>query len=171
MSAAGAGAADGAPESYGALVERAIDLGALVARVAHPGAGAVATFLGTVRDEHGGRPVTALDYAAYGAMAARELAAVAAEGARRWAGARVALEHRIGALALGEASVAIVVSHPHRGPAFDACRWLLEVIKRRVPIWKREHYADGEVGWVDAREGAGQPPADVADEAPLVGSA
>ena len=149
----------------GALVDVPLELGRLVTEVAHQGAGAIATSVGTVRDAHGGRAVTALDYRAYAPMAARELDAVARETARRWPGAHVALEHRVGALALGEASIAIAVSHPHRAPAFDACRWALEVVKRRVPIWKREHYADGEPAWVDAREGVALPPADVRDEA------
>lgn len=148
----------------GALVTTPIDLPALVTEVAHTGAGAIASFVGTVRDVHAGRPVTALEYHAYVPMAGRELAAVADEAARRWSGARVALEHRVGSLALGEVSVAIVVAHAHRGPAFDACRWMLEVIKRRVPIWKREHYVDGSRTWVDAREGTALPSPDVADE-------
>ena len=152
--------------SRGALVHGPIDLGALVAEAAHAGAGAITTFAGTVRDVHAGRAVTALEYHAYAPMAARELDALAREAARRWPGSRVILEHRVGLLALGEVSVAIVATHAHRGPAFEACRWVLEVVKRRVPIWKREHYADGSRGWVDAREGTGLPPADIADERP-----
>jgi molybdopterin synthase catalytic subunit len=147
----------------GALVDRALDAPALIRSVSHAGAGAVVTFIGTVRDEHLGRRVVALDYAAYAPMAERELQAIAEEASRRWAAARVAVAHRVGALALGESSVAIAVSHPHRGPAFDACRWVLETIKRRVPIWKREHYADGTIAWVDAREGTAPTP-DVRDE-------
>jgi molybdopterin synthase catalytic subunit len=95
-----------------------------------------------------GRDVTGIDYAAYEAMAARELTAIAHEVAAR-TGARVAVEHRIGTLVLGEASVAIAAAHAHRAPAFDACRAVIEEIKRRVPIWKREHYADGGRAWVD----------------------
>lgn len=156
-------AAAAGPFARGALVDQEVDAAALAREVSHAGAGAVVTFLGTVRDEHLGRRVLAMDYAAYAPMASRELQALAEEAARRWPAARVAVAHRVGALTLGDVSVAIVVAHPHRGPAFDACRWMLETIKRRVPIWKREHYADGSIAWVDAREGAAPPP-DVRDE-------
>jgi molybdopterin synthase catalytic subunit len=156
--------APGVSGARGALVARVLDPAVLAGEVAHVGAGAIVSFVGTVRDVHAGRAVTALDYSAYAPMAGRELQAIADEAARRWPPARVAVEHRIGALGLGEASVAIAVAHAHRAPAFAACRWTLEAVKRRVPIWKREHYADGECAWVDARETPALPPADVADE-------
>jgi molybdopterin synthase catalytic subunit len=114
-----------------------------------------------------GRAVEGIDYRAYEPMAARELAGIAAEAERRWPGVRVAVAHRVGYLRLGEASVAIASSHAHRAPAFEACRWVLEAVKRRVPVWKREHYADGGRDWVDARAGAstaGAPAPDVRDE-------
>lgn len=147
----------------GRLVRAPIDAAALLAAVAHETAGAQAAFFGAVRDHNAGRAVTGIDYAAYEPMADAELAAIAAEAAGRWPGARIALEHRIGTLAVGEISVGIAVAHPHRGPAFDACRFAIEAIKARVPVWKREHYADGTRAWVDASTtgtaGAAGPPA------------
>ena len=126
-----------------------IDAAALLGEVSAAGNGAALLFVGTVRDVNDGRAVTGIEYSAYGAMARRELAAIAAEAAERFAAAHVVVEHRVGYLALGEASVAIAAGHPHRAPAFDAVRYVIEEIKRRVPIWKREHYADGTREWVD----------------------
>jgi molybdopterin synthase catalytic subunit len=152
---------DPAPLAEGALVHAPIDVAALLARVAHAGAGAQAAFLGAVRDRNAGRAVAGIDYAAYEPMAAAELAAIAGDAAARWPGSRVALAHRIGTLAVGELSVAIAVAHPHRAEAFEACRFAIEAIKQRVPIWKREHYVDGSRAWVDASSGgaAGATPA------------
>lgn len=131
-----------------------VDLAALLAGVAHDGAGAVATFLGLVRDRNAGTAVAGIDYEAYGPMAERELRAILAEAAGRWPDVRAAARHRTGYLAVGEASVAVAASSPHRAAAFDACRYVVEQLKARVPIWKREHYADGRRAWVDGR-GAG----------------
>jgi molybdopterin synthase catalytic subunit len=128
-----------------------IDLAALVAGVSHAGAGAVASFVGAVRDVNDGAAVLGIDYEAYGPMANRELAVILDEAAARWPGARLAVRHRVGYLAVGEASVAVAVSSPHRAAAFDACRYVVEELKRRVPVWKREHYADGRRAWVDGR--------------------
>jgi molybdopterin synthase catalytic subunit len=135
--------------THAAIVERALDVSGLVHMVADPGAGATAVFLGTVRDHDAGRPVVGIDYQAYSAMAARELHAIVTEAALRFATRAIAAEHRTGVLAVGEISVAIVASHERRGPAFEATRYVIEHIKRRVPIWKREHYADGTREWVD----------------------
>jgi len=132
-----------------AIVERPIDGAALVAEVAHPSTGATALFLGTVRETNLGRPVTGIEYAAYTAMAERELAAIAGEVAGRFAPLRLAVEHRTGTLDLGDISIAIAAAHAHRGPAMDAMREVIEAVKARVPIWKREHYADGAREWVD----------------------
>jgi molybdopterin synthase catalytic subunit len=125
----------------------------LVAEVSHPGAGAVATFLGVVRDTNEGRRVTLLEYEAYGEMAERELAAVEREISERIGGVRVFALHRVGALRVGDVAVVCAASAPHRGEAFRACRELIDEIKARLPIWKREHGPDGPywVGWVDAR--------------------
>jgi molybdopterin synthase catalytic subunit len=124
-----------------------IVLDALVAAVSGEGDGAVATFLGTVRDETKGRRVLALEYEAYGGMAEREMERIAAEAKRRHAISRVAIVHRTGRLTIGEASVAIAVSAPHRAEALDAVRFVIETLKTAVPIWKREHFEDGAV-WV-----------------------
>ena len=137
------------------LVHRPIDAAALLAEVASPAAGATALFLGTVRDVNDGRAVTGIEYTAYEAMATRELAAIAAAAAERFGTDRLVIEHRLGALSLGDVSVGIAVAHAHRAPALDALRMAIEELKRRVPIWKREHYVDGTREWVDpTRAGA-----------------
>ncbi|HEY0778216.1 MAG TPA: molybdenum cofactor biosynthesis protein MoaE [Gemmatirosa sp.] len=136
-----------------AIVERPLDPAALLAAVADAGHGATALFVGTVREVNDGRPVTGIDYTAYEAMAARELAAIAAEAAERFGTAegapRIVAEHRLGTLGIGEASVAVAAAHARRAPAMDAVRYVVEELKRRVPIWKREHYADGTREWLD----------------------
>jgi molybdopterin synthase catalytic subunit len=125
-----------------------IALDPLVATVMSPERGGVAVFLGVVRREHAGRGVTALEYSAYEAMAEQECRAVVAEAEDRWAVA-VGLRHRIGRLAVGEVAVAVVAAGGHRDEAFAACRWVIDEIKRRVPIWKKEFYEDGSIAWVD----------------------
>ena len=131
------------------LTEREIDLELLIERVESADKGAVVTFLGTVRNHHDGREVERLEYSAYGPMAEAECERIRAEAEQQW-GAAVALEHRIGALGIGDVSVAIAVAAPHRDEAFSACRQVIEQLKRRVPIWKREYFADGTIEWVDA---------------------
>ena len=125
-----------------------IALGRLHAAVQAPDRGGVAAFVGLVRDHHEGRAVLRLDYSAYGPMAEAECGRIVAEAEARWAVA-VALQHRVGALAIGDAAVAVVVASAHRDEAFAACRHVIEEVKRRVPVWKREYYADGTVAWVD----------------------
>lgn len=132
-----------------AIVEHVIDPAALTAEVARDGNGASILFLGTVRDTNDGRPVTGIEYSAYRSMAERELAAIVAETSSAFGTVDIVVEHRVGTLDIGETSVAIAVAHPHRGAAYDASRYVIEQIKRRVPIWKREHYADGTREWVD----------------------
>jgi molybdopterin synthase catalytic subunit len=102
-----------------------------------------------VREHNDGRVVTGIDYEAYEPMASRELERVAVEVADRWPGVRVAVEHRVGTLQVREASVAIACAHARRAPAMEAMRHCIEALKVRVPIWKREHYADGTREWVD----------------------
>ena len=131
-----------------------LSLDELVAEVSHPGAGGIATFLGVVRDMNDGRAVTLLEYEAYGSMAEAELAPhPRARSPPRCPGVRVAATHRVGALQVGDVAVACAASAPHRGEAFRACRLLIDRIKARLPIWKREHGPDGPywVGWEDAR--------------------
>lgn len=133
----------------GAIVTRPIDLSALLAEVARHANGASLLFVGTVRDVNDGRAVTGIEYSAYGAMAEAELARIVEEAASRFGTADIVVEHRVGRLALGEASVAIAVAHPHRASAYEASRWVIEELKRRVPVWKREEYVDGTREWLD----------------------
>ena len=121
---------------------------AVAQAVEHPGAGGIALFSGVVRDQTGGRRVKFLEYEAHAPMALAKMREIAVAIGGGWpATARVALVHRIGRLEIGESSVMIAVSSPHRGPAFDACRFAIDTLKETVPIWKKEHFEDGEV-WV-----------------------
>jgi molybdopterin synthase catalytic subunit len=130
-----------------------ISLDEAVAHVSHGGAGAVCVFLGVVRSVNEGRQVERLEYQAYASMARAELERIAGEVEAAEPGVRVAALHRTGSLVVGEVAVVCAASAPHRVEAFDATRRLIEGIKARVPIWKREHGPDGAawVGWVDAR--------------------
>ena len=132
-----------------AIVDGPIDVTALIAEVADHANGATLVFIGTVRETNDGRAVSGMEYSAYRTMAARELAAIANEAGERFGTTSIGIEHRIGVLELGEASVAIAVAHPHRGEAYDASRFIIEQLKQRVPIWKLEHYVDGTREWVD----------------------
>lgn len=131
------------------LVREPIDANVLIRSVSHAANGAVLLFLGVVRDVNDGRAVIGIEYSAYEPMANRELDAIANGAVQRFEVTDVAIQHRLGALALEDASVGIAVAHPHRAAAYEASRWIIEEIKRRVPIWKREHYADGTRDWVD----------------------
>jgi molybdopterin synthase catalytic subunit len=132
-----------------ALVRRPIDSGALLAEVQRSRNGASVLFVGTVREVNDERPVTGMEYTAYEAMAQRELERVVDEAADRFETDDIVVEHRLGSLDVGDVSVAIVVAHPHRAAAFDAARYVIEELKRRVPVWKLEHYADGTREWID----------------------
>lgn len=129
-----------------ALVRTPIDVTALLG----PGAadGAVCLFLGVVRNENAGRPVRHLEYEAFDEMARPMLEDLAAEARRRFAVTDVHIVHRLGRMEIGETSVAIAVASPHRGAAFDACRHVIDTLKKTVPIWKKEFYADGAV-WLE----------------------
>ena len=131
-----------------AITRDPVDACALLAEVGGAANGAAVLFTGTVREVNAGRPVDALDYEAYEAMAARELDAILHEVGGRFGVTDLVAEHRLGALRIGDVSVAVAVAHPHRGAAFDAAREVVEELKRRVPIWKREHYVDGSREWV-----------------------
>lgn len=135
-----------------------IDPADAIRSVSHAGNGGVAVFIGTVREMADGRAVSGLDYSAYVGMAERELNAVAHEGAALVPGTDVAVVHRIGELAIGDVAVVVAAGHAHRGPAFDACRYVIEELKQRVPIWKRERYADGTREWVGIGDTLGAPP-------------
>lgn len=130
-----------------ALVDGPIDLAGLVEQVRHPQAGAVVLFLGTVRDNREGRPVHHLEYEAYQAMALREMERVATEATRQWPVLHLAMVHRLGRLQVGDISVAIAVSAPHRREAFAAGKFAIDTLKQSVPIWKKEVWEGGEV-WV-----------------------
>ena len=125
-----------------------LDLPPLLAFVQGPSLGGVAVFLGTVRDHHAGRAVVRLEYEAYPEMAEVEMRKIAEEARSRFGVARVAVAHRVGPLAIGEASVAVVVGSEHRKEALDACRFVIDTLKRVAPIWKREVYADG-AAWIE----------------------
>jgi molybdopterin synthase catalytic subunit len=129
----------------------AIDVEALIAAVRNDAHGAVVTFLGTTRETspQDPRPVAALDYEAYESMAVPEMETIARETHDRFGPLGIAMVHRTGRVALGEPSVAVVVAAPHRGAAFDACRYAIDALKSRVAVWKREVYRDGETAWVD----------------------
>lgn len=138
------------------LTRDAIDYAALTELVRHPHCGAVALFLGTVRDLTGEHVTVFLEYDAYGPMAEKQLAEIEADVRRRWPVGGVALVHRLGRLAVGEVSVAVAVSCPHRAEAFDACRHAVDALKKLVPIWKKENGPDGPGEWVhqSAKPGA-----------------
>ena len=131
------------------LTRSPISLDRLLAEVAHPALGGTCVFLGTVRDgpeEHG---VTAIEYSAYEDMVEAEFDRLAADARGRWPDAQIAVRHRLGTIPAGEASIAIVSAAPHRAQAFDACRFVIEEVKRRIPVWKKEMRADGSEVWVD----------------------
>jgi molybdopterin synthase catalytic subunit len=131
------------------LTSQPIDGTALTREVAAEDRGAVSIFLGTVRNSNEGRPVSGIDYSAYDAMAVAEMTRIVDEAGERFRGVAIAVEHRVGTLQVGDVSVAIACAHAHRAQALDANRYVIEELKRRVPIWKREHYLDGTSEWVD----------------------
>jgi len=139
------------------IVEEKIDVGAMIEVAQRPDCGAVSTFVGTTRvDESGENSVEYLEYEAYRPMADRKLEEIGAEIRGRWDVGYVSIVHRIGRVDPGEASVAIVVASPRRGPAFEASRYAIERIKEVVPIWKREVWSDGYV-WVGSQVGTRPP--------------
>lgn len=136
------------------LVEGPIDIAAVYAALTHPTCGAVNLFVGTTRDHHDERPVEELSYEAYGPMATRELTRLAEETRARFPDVvGVALVHRLGRVPVTEASVVAGVSSAHRGVAFEASQWVMDALKARVPIWKKETYRDGGAPqWVANKE-------------------
>ena len=144
--------------SRAAVVSEPIDVGAVLREVEAPAHGAAILFVGTVREVNDGKPVQGMDYTAYVAMAEKEMAAIAREANSQFAGSSVVIVHRVGELAIGDASVAVATAHAHRDAAYGASRYCIEQLKKRVPIWKREHYADGTREWIDPT-GKSQPQA------------
>jgi molybdopterin synthase catalytic subunit len=130
------------------LTDEPIDYAALTESVRRPGCGGVVLFLGTVRDLTGDQVTEALDYEAYPAMAERKLAEIVIEARKRWPVGEIAIIHRLGRLGVGEVSVAVAVSCPHRAEAFEACRFTIDRLKQVVPIWKKENRPDGSSDWV-----------------------
>lgn len=126
----------------------AIDTEAERLAIDHPAAGAFVAFEGRVRDHNDGRSVDALDYQAYARLAEAEGERIMREACGRFDIHRAAAVHRVGSLVIGDVAVWVGVSASHRGAAFDACRWIIDQLKADVPIWKNEHYADGDSGWL-----------------------
>ena len=131
------------------LTEAPIRLDPLIDQVRSPDRGGVAIFLGLVRDHHQGKAVLGLDYSAYGPMAESVTRTIIEEARGLGQGTEVVVQHRIGALTIGDVAVAVVAASAHRAEAFDACRYVIEELKKRVPVWKKEMYVDGTVEWVD----------------------
>jgi molybdopterin synthase catalytic subunit len=132
-----------------AIVDRPIDVSGLIEETRSPAVGALSVFIGTVRDNSENRDVARLEYEAYRAMAETELTNIIADAANQFGITSLVAEHRVGELDIGEVSVAIVSSHAHRAAAIDCTRFVIDEIKKRVPIWKREHFVDGTREWVD----------------------
>jgi molybdopterin synthase catalytic subunit len=130
------------------LTRDPIDYHQMTEQVRRDHCGAVVTFLGTVRDLTGERVTVALDYEAYPEMAEKKMAAIEADTRSRWPVGGIALVHRLGRLEVGDVSVAVAVSCPHRGEAFEACRHAIDRLKELVPIWKKENWSDGSTEWV-----------------------
>jgi molybdopterin synthase catalytic subunit len=130
------------------LIREPIDYHALTESVRTPHCGAIALFLGTVRDLTGEQVTVFLDYEAYAPMAEKKLAEIEAEIRAKWPVGEVAIVHRLGRLAVGEVSVAVAVSCPHRAEAFEACRFAIDTLKQLVPIWKKENAPDGTGDWI-----------------------
>ncbi len=135
-----------------------LDAAAIEAAVLDARCGAVATFIGRVRAQNAGREVLWLEYEAYAPLAVSAFETIAREAAERWPDARLAIAHRVGRLAIGDASVVVAAASPHRADAFAACRYGIERVKQIAPVWKREHFEGGEV-WI---EGAVADPGDAA---------
>lgn len=147
----------GAPQSRAELTERAIDVEEIASTAASPACGALLLFVGRVRDHHRAKEVAKITYDAYRPMALRALETIAAELEASSPSLIVRIAHRLGSVAVGEASVVIAVAAPHRAAAYAASREALERLKREAPIWKQEHYADGESVWREVEPLAGKP--------------
>ena len=130
------------------LSDQPLDPGEVVSRVSGPGMGGLVSFIGAVRDHARGAPIRHLEYEAYSGMAEREMEKICDRAAERWPQVRVAIAHRVGHLEIGDLAVVIAAAAPHRGEAFEACRFAIDTLKETVPIWKKEFATDGEY-WVD----------------------
>ncbi len=130
------------------LSDQPLDVGAVVKRVSGPDAGGIVTFIGAVRNASRGHDIEHLEYEAYAGMAEQEMDKICQEAAEKWPGSRVAVAHRVGHLEIGDLAVVVVAAAKHRAEAFDACRYTIDTLKDRVPIWKKEVATDGEY-WVE----------------------
>jgi molybdopterin synthase catalytic subunit len=139
------------------LLHTTIDTAASRGELLDGGAGGYASFEGWVRDHNEGRAVERLEYEAFAELAIKEGDLIVAEALQRFPVKQALCAHRIGALAIGELAVWVGVSSAHRGEAFDACRYIIDEVKHRVPIWKKEHYRDGDSGWVNCERCAAAP--------------
>ena len=142
------------------LVRNPVSLDALLAEVSAPERGGTCVFLGTVRSGPEEQGVTAIEYSAYEAMVEAEFGRLLADAGQRWPDTRIAVRHRLGVIPSGEASIAIAAAAPHRAEAFEACRFVIEEVKRRIPVWKKELRVDGTETWVDP---SGRPTASPSD--------
>jgi molybdopterin synthase catalytic subunit len=131
------------------LTRTPLSLDQLVAQVSSPACGGTCVFLGTVRNGPEENGVQAIEYSAYEEMVEAEFGRLAADAATRWPDARIAVRHRLGTIPAGEASIGIAAAAPHRAQAFEACRFVIEEVKRRIPVWKKELRLDGSAVWVD----------------------
>lgn len=130
------------------IQSEAIDVSALVQAIGHENAGAIVLFVGTTRKLTGGRETVSLEYDCYEAMAISELEKLSQAAIDRWSLTGCGVVHRIGVVAIGEASVALAVSSPHRAASYEASRWIMDQLKQKVPIWKKEQWTDGSTDWV-----------------------
>ena len=135
------------------VVSEPVDVNAVIARVASSKAGAIATFHGVVRDNSLGRRVRYLEYEAYPPMAIAEMERIEEEIRRRWTVEKIAITHRLGRLKIGEASVVIAISSPHRREAIEACHFAIDRLKQTVPVWKKEFWEGGEI-WIENQQGS-----------------
>jgi molybdopterin synthase catalytic subunit len=143
--------------SYAAVTAEPIDAARVLGDTLSPADGAALLFWGVVREQNEGRAVTQLEYHAYEAMAEKEMLRIADEARERWGTGDIRVVHRVGLLRVGEASIAIAVAAPHRGEAYEASRYVIEQVKQRVPVWKREGYVEGDREWVPGFTPAAEP--------------
>ena len=136
---------------FARITDEPLDGGALLSRIALPSHGAQLLFLGVVRDVNGGREVEGIRYEAFREMAEPVLLSLLSRAQERWPGVQVAAEHRFGVLRVGEASVVVAVSSPHRAEAYEASRWIMDELKQSLPVWKEELYRDGNSAWLKGK--------------------
>ena len=134
------------------ISKTAVDVDALKKEMADPRSGGFVSFEGWVRNRNEGKDVTHLEYQSYEALAVKEGDKVIAEALLRYDVIDALVEHRVGDLQIGEVAVVVHVTSIHRGPAFEACEYIIDELKVRVPVWKKEHYADGDSGWIECHE-------------------